>query len=82
MLCFTDDEENLLQLYFDRNERLAQWVDNPMTVPRLLWPEAIELALEAGEDTLFQSLLALSGHALGSMQGKRKRKRPSYYKPL
>jgi len=69
---FTDDDENLLQFYLERNERLAQWVANPGSVPRLLWPEALGLALESGEDTLYRSLQAVLGE---STLGQRKRKR-------
>ena len=72
---FTDDEENSLQFYFDRNERLAQWVANPASVPRLLWPEALGLALEAGEDSLYRSLQAVLGDEVESALGQRKRKR-------
>ena len=72
---FTDEDNKRMQFYFDLNERLARWVANPATVPRLLWPKALALALESGEGTLYGSLLALSGHALGPMQGNRMRKR-------
>ena len=78
---FGDDDNERLQFCLDRNKRLAQWVDNPLTVPKHLWPDAMTLAMEAGESTLFQTLLTLSGHAIGSMQSKRKRKRTSFYEP-
>ena len=72
---FTDDDNMRLQFYFDRNERLAQWVANPVTVPRLLWPDALGLALEAGEDSLYRSLQAVLGDEVESALGQRKRKR-------
>lgn len=67
-------EKARLQFFLDRNTCLAQWVENPLTVPHRLWLEAMKVAMEAGEATLFQSLLGLSGHAIGSLQGKRNRK--------
>jgi len=78
---FDDDDNERLQFYLDRNKRLAQWADSPLTVPKLLWPDAVKLAMQAGESTLYQTLLTLSGYAIGSMQGKRKRKRTSFYEP-
>ena len=78
---FDAEDNEVVLFYLGRNHRLAEWIDNPLMVPRRLWPEAMQLALEAGATTLYQSLLALSGHAIGSMQGKRKRKRPRFYKP-
>ena len=70
---FTDDDKRLLEFYFDRNELLAQWVASPGTIPRRLWPEALKLAMEAGEDTLYRSLEALLGDEIESAFGKRKR---------
>jgi hypothetical protein len=64
-----------LNFYMERNRKLAQWVQNPMTVPRELWQYAMMLAIKAGANTLFQSLLALSGKGIGLKQRGRKRKR-------
>ena len=72
---FTDDDKVLLQFYIDRNKRLAQWVASPATVPRLLWPDALGLALEAGENSLYRSLQAVLGDEVESALGQRKRKR-------
>jgi len=49
---FADNDKKLLQFYFDRNQRLGQWVANLDTIPRLLWPDALGLALEANETVL------------------------------
>ena len=70
---FSDDEKALLEFYFDRNERLAEWVANPDTIPRLLWPDTLGLALEAGEDSLYRSLQAVLGDEVESALGRRKR---------
>jgi len=70
---FTDDDRVLLKFYFDRNKLLAQWVANPGAISRRLWPEALKLAMEAGEDTLYRSLQALLGDEIESAFGKRKR---------
>ena len=71
---FTDDDKKQLQFYFDRNKCMAQWVANPDTIPRLLWPDALGLALEAGEDSLYLSLQAVLGNEVESAVGKKKRK--------
>lgn len=76
-LLFEDAaDEDKLAFFMSRNTRLADWVDNPTTIPQELWPQAMNLALQAGENVLFQCLRKLSGQALGFVQGKRKRKRP------
>ena len=72
--------QSRLDLYLERNKHLAQWVENPATVPQDLWPDAMKLALEAGESSLFASLRAvLGGDYAASVCGKRKRKRPQFY---
>jgi len=77
--CLSIVGQARLEFYLGRNRKLAQWVANPKTVPRLLWPEAMKLSLDAGEDSLYLSLQALSGHAIGIERGRRKRKCPPYY---
>jgi len=72
---FTEEDNMRLQFFFDRNKRLAQWVASPATVPCLLWPDALGLALQAGEDPLFCSLQAVLGDEVESTSGTRKRKR-------
>jgi len=64
-VIFANDNNKQLQCYFERNKRLAKWVDNPASVPGLLWPEALGLALEAGEGTLYHSLQAVLGNVVG-----------------
>ena len=77
---FDAADQSKLDLYLERNKRLAQWVENPATVPRHLWPDATKLALEAGESALFASLRTVLGSDYtSSLCGKRKRKRPQYY---
>ena len=39
-----------------RNLRLKEWSEDPSSVPRLLWPEALRLANEAGADGLYRTL--------------------------
>jgi len=77
---FDDEQKQLLQVYFSRNEQLAEWIENPASVPRHLWPEALTLAMEAGEGSLFGSLRTVLGSDYGSsISSKRKRKRPQHY---
>jgi len=78
---FSEANEAQLELYLDRNRKLAKWIKNPKLVPQELWPEAVMLALKAGANSLYQSLLALSGHGIGLRQGSRKRKRPEHDDP-
>jgi len=78
---FTGANQSRLDFYLDRNRKLAEWAANPKMVPRNLWQYAMTLALKAGINSLYQSLLALSGQGIGLRQQGRKRKRPQYYKP-
>lgn len=57
--------ETEVELYLTRNHKLAAWTRDPKLVPPELWSYAVSLALKAGVDSLFQSLLALSGHQVG-----------------
>jgi len=70
-----------LESFLNRNRNLAQWVENPKRVPRELWPRAMALALKAGLDSFYRSLLALSEQGVELRRKRRKRKRPQYYKP-
>jgi len=66
--------------WLERNRKLARWTQDPTLVPRPLWPEAMALALKAGRQSLYLSLLALSKADIGFLQlgsrRLRKRKRP------
>ena len=73
-LLFDENDKHRLQLFADRNDRLAKWIENPNTIERNLWPDYLNLAEEAGPDTLLACLRALSGYELVSPQGRRKRK--------
>ena len=72
---FGEGDKQRLEFFAERNQLVVEWVENPATVHRDVWPEAMKLAERAGPDTLFQSLRALSGSGIGLAQGKRKRKR-------
>jgi len=63
-----------LEIYLDRNRKLAWWIKHPALVPRELWPEALYLARKVGNKPLFlQSLLAISREGLRTQGCKRKR---------
>jgi len=67
--------ETQLEFCLNRNRKLAEWTENPKLVPRDLWPDAIKLALEAGRESLYLSLIAMSGDGIGlQREGVRKRK--------
>ena len=76
---FDKDEEKKKQLalVMQRNTGLVNFADNPETVNGTVWPEALNLACDAGQDALFRSLRSVlgSGYA-GSSNSERKRKRP------
>ena len=71
---FNDDDKLRLVFYADRNESLDQWVDNPETVDRKVWPEALTLAEKAGPDSFFRGLRSILGGDSMSVQSGRKRK--------
>jgi len=60
-----DANQARIEFFLDRNRKLEQWTKNPKLVPRELWSYAVNLAKQAGIDSLFQSLLALSGEGVG-----------------
>jgi len=72
---FSASHQTQLDFYLNRNHKLAAWVESPKMVPEELWSYAIMLALNAGLNTFYQSLLALSGHGVGLRDRCRKRKR-------
>lgn len=78
---FTPANQDRLDVFLDRNHKLVQWTNNPKMVPRELWSYAMMLALKAGVDPLFQSLVALSGKGVGLRGLGRKRKRTQFYDP-
>lgn len=78
---FNEANQSRLDFYLHRNKKLAEWTENPALVPSDLWPFAISLALKAGINSLFESLIALSGEGVGLRRKGRKRKRPEYYDP-
>jgi len=69
---FDEADRAQLEIYLNRNRRLAEWVKNPKLVPQELWSYALDLALKAGINPLFQSLLALSGEGVGLRMHRRK----------
>lgn len=78
---FDENDTQQLQGYLHRNERLDRWIKNPTSVPASLGPEALKLAVEAGETMLYQSLrhvLVSDNFAPAAQSNERKRKRPRY----
>jgi len=73
---FSEENETILERTLDRNRKLHQWLENPKSVPRQLWPYIVSLAQRAGRDIFFRSLKVLAGegvalHAPSEMSGKR-----------
>ena len=73
---FNQHDTQRLLLYANRNERLDQWVDNPVTVQQKVWPDALTLAEKAGPDFLFRGLRSVLGSDSTCLQGARKHKDP------
>jgi len=83
-LFFDEDDHRLLQSYFNRNERMEQFIETPASVPKHLFPETLGVAARVDNPSmLFESLKVVSTTELfgSNRQRTRKRKRPSYYKP-
>lgn len=78
---FNGAEQARLDFYLNRNRKLAEWTENPLMVPRELYSYAMMLALKAGINPLFQSLVSLSGQGIGLRQQGQKRKRPQCHDP-
>lgn len=74
---FNNTNRARLEFYLHRNHKLAHWTKHPELVPRDLWTYAVNLALKAGINTLFESLMALSGQGVGlqDQHAAQKRKR-------
>ena len=48
------DNDAFLTFSMERNMRLAKWVEDPSTLPKHLWKQALELAVKAGPDTFYR----------------------------
>ena len=62
-----------LNFYTERNTRLARCVENPETVPKHLWKEAVALAAKAGPTMLFRLLRKIGPEVLPT--GRRQKMR-------
>jgi len=78
--AFLSSDKRQLELCMLRNRRLSNWVANPTSLPKHLWPKALMLAREAGYDDLFLSL-QLVAPEYAKRKRSRKRKRPTYFDP-
>jgi len=80
-IAFLDHTEmRKTQFYTHRNRKFQEWAKNPKTLPKNLWPRALQLAAEAGHEELYRRLLSISSD-LGATKRTRKRKRPDRYDP-
>jgi len=66
------DEDQTMKFYLERNTRLAQWVEDPSTVEKHLWKQAVTQAARAGPETLYR-ILRKVGPAVLPQSRKRKR---------
>lgn len=66
-----------------RSKLLADWIQHPGSLPKHLWPEALALARQAGEEMLWQGLLRVGPEIITTNRRskKRKRKRTEFYDP-
>jgi len=80
---FTEHDKEKLAFYADRNERLGQWVCNPKTVEKKVWPDALKLAEESGPNSIYQGLrLVVESDYVSLPSRSGKRKRPQNDAPL
>ena len=75
------EDKQTLAFCAKRNECLDQWVENPETFDRKVWPEALSLAERAGPAALFRGLHSVLESDYVKLPAGRKRKRPRYYVP-
>ena len=54
---FVDRSAGRVELFQQRNARLAEWDGNPELVPRCWWAQALRLAVQAECESLFRALL-------------------------
>ena len=67
------EDDETLKFYLERNICLAQWVENPASVPKHLWKEAATVAAKAGPTMLFRLLRKIGPAVLPIRSRKRKR---------
>jgi len=48
------DHDAFLTFSMERNMRLAKWVEDPSTLPKHLWKQALQLAVRAGPETFYR----------------------------
>jgi len=53
-----------MEFYLARNTRLAEWLENPDTVPKHLWKEATTLATKTGPNSLYRVLRKIGPEVL------------------
>ena len=78
---FNEEDKAKLDHYSKRNKRLARWIDNPSSIPRFLWPEALAMAKETNPTVFYRAFEAISSEITATKINKRKRKRPQFYAP-
>ena len=63
-----------------RNSRMAEWIENPITIPERAWFLALHKISEKQPDVLYRALHAIAPE-INCAKTKRKRKRPQLYVP-
>ena len=69
-----------LEHYMVRNSRMAEWIENPTTIPEKVWFRALHEASEMQPDVLYRALHAIA-REISTAKTTRKRKRPQFYVP-
>jgi hypothetical protein len=69
-----NEDKRKLKTYSVRNKFLAEWIENPNTVPKAAWAEALVMAQTTGPDAVFRVLRVLTP-SLGPFVGEQCRKR-------
>jgi len=72
--------EKKVEHYMVRNSCMAEWIENPTTIPERVWFRALHKASEMQPDVLYRALHAIA-REISTAKTTRKRKRPQFYVP-
>lgn len=68
------NDEELLKYYCARNRTVNDWISNPSTIPKSLWPNILKASFAMGMDYTFRGLASIAMNF--PRDSSRKRRRP------
>ena len=57
---FGGADRRTLESYLERNKGLARFIENPESVPPLLWPNVLKMAMDAEEYGVVRAVIGLN----------------------